>query len=77
MPEGNTEYDEALVSGLYKGVGEWHDLRIEVSGSVLTVMLDGRQITRAEDLTAPSGFIGFQGETGVVEYRSIRLRELN
>ncbi|UCH47619.1 MAG: DUF1080 domain-containing protein [Betaproteobacteria bacterium] len=48
-----------------------------MSGSDLTVTLDGRQVTHAENLTASTGFIGFQGETGVVEYRSIRIRELH
>ena len=75
MPDGETVYAEALVDDLYMGVGAWHALRIEVSGSVLTVELDGQEITRADHLSSPSGCIGFQAETGVVEYRSIRLHE--
>jgi hypothetical protein len=77
MPAGDTELDEALLSTLYGSVGEWHELVIQVSGSVLTVALEGRVITRAENIASPSGFIGFQGEAGVVEYRNIRVRELD
>jgi hypothetical protein len=55
-------------------VGAWHDLGIEVSGDRLTVTLDGEEVTRARGLTVPTGAVGFQAETGVVEYRSIRIR---
>jgi hypothetical protein len=77
MPAGDTEFDEALLSTLYGSVGEWHELVIQVSGSVVTVALEGRVITRAENIASPSGFIGFQGEAGAVEYRNIRVRELD
>jgi len=75
MADGETVYDETLVQELYKGSGEWHHLRLEVSGPELVVSLDGEEVTRVTDLGSGSGSIGFQAETGIVEYRSIRLHE--
>ena len=77
LPDGETAYDEGPVQDLYRGSGEWHHLRVAVTGSGMAVALDGEEITRAEDLTSSSGYIGFQAETGIVEYRSIRLREMD
>jgi hypothetical protein len=76
-PDGETEYAEDVVSSLYRGIGAWHELWIEVSGEHLTVTLDEEEIVQARGLTEPFGFIGFQAESGVVEYRSIRLRSVS
>jgi hypothetical protein len=32
-------------------------------------------VTRAGNLVNPRGYIGIQGETGVLEYRTIAIRE--
>jgi hypothetical protein len=77
MEDGETHYDEELVSSLYLGTGEWHTLVIEVVREQLAVTFQGELVTHAEGIGNPSGFIGFQGEEGMVEYRAIRLRELD
>lgn len=76
MPNGETTYDEDLARATALPTGEWQALRVRVEGEELSVELNGMLITRASGLANESGFIGLQGETGVLEFRSIRLREL-
>jgi len=77
MGDGPTEHDHEAVATLYRGVGAWHTLEIEAVGDRLVVRLDGTRITSAEGIANERGYIGFQGEIGAVEYRNIRIRELD
>jgi hypothetical protein len=72
---GETAYDSAAALEASRPTGEWQEIEIEVAGDRLAVRLNGVQVTRAENIVNPRGYIGIQGETGVVEYRSIQLRE--
>ncbi|HWV56814.1 MAG TPA: DUF1080 domain-containing protein [Longimicrobiales bacterium] len=76
MPQGDVEYNAAVVDARYRGAGEWHELEVEVVGDVLTVWLGGEVITRAQGIANPVGYIGFQAESGSVEYRNVRIRRL-
>jgi hypothetical protein len=73
MPPGEITFDQALVEKLSRGTGEWQDLEITVAGDTLTVRFNGSQVTRAANIVNQPGHIGFQAETGVVEFRSIEL----
>lgn len=76
VADGMTNFQRERVFALYTGVGEWQDFTIRASGSTLTVELNGELVTEAEGLENPSGYIGFQSETGVIEYRELTIREL-
>jgi hypothetical protein len=76
VAEGFTSYKRERVFALYTGVGAWQDFIIRASEATLTVELNGELVTEAEGLENPTGYIGFQSEAGVVEYRDMVLREL-
>jgi hypothetical protein len=73
---GETSYNEDLARSLSAPTGEWQTLRLQVEGESLSVTLNGTEITRAAGLAVEPGFIGIQGETGALEFRAIRIREL-
>jgi hypothetical protein len=76
MANGETNYDEALAGVVSRPTGEWQTLRVQVVGDALTVELNDVLITRAAGLANATGYIGIQGETGALEFRSIKLRPL-
>lgn len=76
MPDGDTDYDEALARQLSKPTGEWQVLHIRVVGSEIAASLNGEQVLHATNIANPQGHIGLQGETGALEFRSIAIREL-
>ncbi len=75
MPDGDTAYDVDAAFDAFRPTGEWQAFEIAVFGDSLTVRLNGTLITRAGGIANEAGFIGLQGETGLVEYRSIELDE--
>ncbi|HWK54921.1 MAG TPA: DUF1080 domain-containing protein [Hyphomicrobiales bacterium] len=75
VPDGNTTYAREQVLALYGGVGEWQHFRIRAQGNHLQVWLNDELVTEAEDLANATGYLGFQSETGTVQYRALRLRE--
>lgn len=74
--DGDTHFDREAVLEAYSGVGEWQTFEIEAIGDSLTVWLNGIFVTKAENIVNPAGYIGLQGETGIVEFRAIEIREL-
>jgi hypothetical protein len=72
---GETSFDDQAVLAAVKPTGEWQSLEIVASGVDLAVKLNGAAVTRATNIVNARGFIGIQGETGVLEYRSIAIRE--
>jgi len=71
VADGPTRYERERVFALYRGVGEWNDFVIRVEGDALSVELNGELITEASGLENPSGYLGFQSEAGVIEYRAL------
>ena len=76
MASGDTDYDEALARETSLPTGEWQVLRVVVEGDRLTAELNGVVITTAIAIGNGTGFIGLQGETGALEFRSLRIRQL-
>lgn len=72
-PQGETRYDEPLARSTSTGTGEWQTLEIDVAGESLVVRLNGVTLTEAEGIGNPTGFIGIQAETGIVEFRGIEI----
>jgi hypothetical protein len=76
MANGETNFDEALAGEVSRPTGEWQTLIVRVEGDALTVALNDVLITRAAGLANETGYIGIQGETGAVEFRSLKLLSL-
>ncbi|HEX7081431.1 MAG TPA: DUF1080 domain-containing protein [Gammaproteobacteria bacterium] len=74
-PSGDMRFDEALAERTSTGTGEWQTLEIDMVGESLTVKLNGVQLTEASDIVNPTGYIGIQAETGIVEFRAIEIAE--
>jgi hypothetical protein len=74
-PQGQTEFDPADAARLSTGTGQWQTLEIELAGDTLTAWLNGTRLTRAHNIVNPRGYIGIQGETGAVEFRTIEILE--
>ena len=68
---GETTFDADAALAAVRPTGEWNIVEIDARGDRLTVTLNGRLVTRASGIVNPEGYIGIQGETGVVEFRSI------
>ena len=73
---GETNYNDALARETSRPTGEWQTLYIKAVGDRITTALNGVELCQAENITNASGHIGIQGETGKLEFRSLRIREL-
>ena len=67
MPPGDATLDEQVVNRLFRGTGVWQILDIELIADRLNVRLDGSEVLRADGMSRTSGYIGMQGEAGVVD----------
>jgi hypothetical protein len=76
MAHGRTDYDETLARAVSQAAGVWQTLGVRLAADQLSVTLNGAEITRAWHVLNSPGFIGIQGETGRLEFRSLQLREL-
>ena len=74
-PPGERSFDRTAALTVARQIGEWQELEVEVIGDSLLVRLNGMLLTRASNITNPTGYIGLQGEAGIVEFRSIRILE--
>ncbi len=75
IEDGNTQYQFTRVHDLYTGVGEWQRYEIRVLGDQLTVTFNGEIVTMAENIVNASGYLGFQSETGIIEFRNLMIYE--
>lgn len=76
MPEGETDYDEGLARRVSRPTGEWQVIVVRVTGGEVVAELNGETVLRAGNIANPEGHIGLQGETGALEYRSLRITAL-
>ena len=56
--------------------GRWNEFVIRAQGRRLTVTLNGIETVDAEDSSHSAGVIGLQYSTGLVKFRSVRIRPL-
>jgi 3-keto-disaccharide hydrolase len=76
MPARETTlFDEPLARRVTRPTGEWQRLQIVVVGTEVRARINGTEVLVAGDIGNASGWIGLQGETGALEFRSIRVRE--
>lgn len=68
-------YDDQLRERVRKPVGEWNSVQIVSKGNEVWTYLNGAQISHvsAHDWS-PSGYIGFESESGEVYWRNIRIK---
>lgn len=75
MPPGAMTFDHADAARLSTGTGAWQTIEIALRGERVTVRLNDEVLMQASGLATDPGYIGLQGETGAVEFRSIAVRE--
>jgi len=75
MPAGETTFDPAVVEMLARPTGEWQTLEADVLGDRLTARFNGTEVLQAGNIATPRGYLGLQGETGILEFRAIEVRE--
>lgn len=74
-PDGETVYDSTAAFDAFKATGQWQDLEVEVVADSIVVRLNSILVTRAGNIVNATGYIGLQGEAGIVEFRSIEIKE--
>lgn len=72
---GETTFHADAAIGAVRPTGEWQLVEIEAVGDRIGASLNGVQVLEAEGIVNSRGYIGIQGETGVLEYRRIDIRE--
>lgn len=75
MPDGPLTFDHADAARLSTGTGPWQTLEIALRGEQVEVTLNGEVLMRASGLATKPGYVGLQGETGALEFRSIAIRQ--
>ena len=75
MPPGDTQFDEPAARAATLPTGQWQLLEFSVIGDALRARVNGTPVLEAAGIGNGSGYIGLQGETGALEFRSIKLRE--
>lgn len=60
----------------YKPFGEWHTYEITCNKGTYVVRLNGEVITMAMNVKTLEGYVGIQGEFGLLEFRKIELELL-
>ncbi len=73
----NHDRDGELAVKTLKGEpGEWNTYEIKCDGAKCEIKLNGVLVTTSDALTIPKGYIGLQGENGLLEFRQFRIAEL-
>ena len=69
------ERDIELATSLLKKVGEWQTFEIRCIGKQAEVKFNGKSVAKSEGLEPRSGYIGIQGESGMLEFRNLRIKD--
>lgn len=71
------ELNTELAQQVLKPLEQWNQYEIKLVGSKVEVRLNGQLVTTSNDLDKlKRGYIGFQAENGLHEYRNIRIKVL-
>jgi hypothetical protein len=60
-----------------KPAGEWNTLEITARGKTLSLWVNGAVTCRFEDCGQPRGLVGLEGEGYRIEFRNLKVKELN
>ena len=67
--------DIELCEKLLKDVGEWQTYEITCKGMRCAVKFNGKVVATSDGFKEPKGYIGLQGEGGLLEFRHLRIKE--
>jgi hypothetical protein len=73
-PGATTFHPEAALAAV-RPTGEWQQFEIDATGDRIRARINGVNVLDAAQIANLTGFIGIQGETGALEYRSIAIFE--
>jgi hypothetical protein len=76
VPKKSEKKDKDLLKKVMKPTMEWQSYIITAVGPKLEVKLNGELITVADGLADVPGYIGLQGEGGLLEFKNVRIKEL-
>ena len=76
VPEFDFVSSLERIKKAYKPLEEWHTYEITCDKGKFVVKLNGEILTLALNVTTPEGYIGIQGEFGLLEFRKIELEVL-
>jgi hypothetical protein len=60
-----------------KAAGEWNSAEVTAVGSTLTVVLNGVEVSKFTECGNPAGYVALESEGYAIEFRNLKLRELN
>ncbi len=72
----NAKKDAAKLKKVMKPTGEWQSYVITAKGPHVEVKLNGELIFEADGLVDQAGYLGLQGEGGLLEFKNIRIKQL-
>ena len=73
-PPFDSTSDLETLAKVYRPTGQWNSYEIRCVGEELTVKLNGALITKARNIKNLRGYIGIQGENGLLEFRTIQIK---
>ena len=77
-PDVVGSFDTEVALQAYKRpVNGWHTYEIHAVGQTVSSIVNGHVVGRPYNVGNPSGFIGIQCESGTIEFRSIRIKEVH
>lgn len=68
--------DQKLAVKSLKPTGEWNSYEIKCVGPRAEVKLNGQLVTTSDDFKILKGYLGIQGEGGLLEFRNLRIKTL-
>jgi hypothetical protein len=74
-PESEDVADLEALKQAYRPTGDWNRFIIHCEADKLTVILNGKVITRSTGVMNSPGHIGIQAEHGLLEFRRVEVIE--
>ena len=73
----NFNLSRLVTDSRVKPAGEWNTLEITAHGPVLTLWINGAVTCQFNECNVPRGYLGLEGEGYRIEFRNLKLKELN
>jgi hypothetical protein len=70
------ERDAELALKSLKDVEQWNSYEVKCTGTRCEVKFNDQLVSTSDDFKNPKGFIGLQGEGGLLEFRNIRVKTI-
>ena len=79
-PEGKKKFfitRQQVTDRRVKPAGEWNTLEITARGKTISLWVNGAVTCQFEDCGQPRGLVGLEGEGYRIEFRNLKVKELN